>query len=205
MQENRRPNSERSKETTDALLKAARDLFVERGFTGTSTPAIVDRAKVSRGALYHHFADKKDVFRAVLEREAYEVALAIKACEVTSEGKDSLQLLLDGADAYLDSMGEDGRTRLLLVEGPAVLGQTTMNEIEAKYSVNSLREGLLALNARALATGRSLDLDAAVDLLSAAFDRAALEIASGKSSRPYRRVIRILLQSFEMGDMPPAS
>lgn len=196
MQVSRRTNFDRSQMTTEGLILAARELFVQHGFVGTSTPAIVDRANVTRGALYHHFPDKQAVFRAVVEREAREVALAIAEREKKAEAQNSLELLQDGADAYLDAMAVDGRTRLLLVEGPAVLGKAAMEEIEKQHAAGSLREGLAALCAENEEVPHSVDLDAAVDLLSAAFDRAALAMSAGKASEPYRRAIKKMLQSF---------
>ncbi|NUS71372.1 MAG: helix-turn-helix transcriptional regulator, partial [Ensifer adhaerens] len=70
----RRSNRERSDTTRAAILDAARGLFVTRGYADTSTPDIVAAAGLSRGALYHHFEDKKALFRAVAEREASAVA-----------------------------------------------------------------------------------------------------------------------------------
>lgn len=205
MQEGRRRNSDRSKETTEALLVAARELFIMHGFAGTSTPAIVERARVTRGALYHHFPDKQAVFRAVLEREAGEVALAIADREAKAKSQTPLELLHDGADAYLDAMGVEGRTRLLLVEGPAVLGQSVIEEVEGQHTVRSLREGLVALFSQREEVMHPLDLDASVDLLSAAFDRAALAMAAGKASEPYRRAIKTLIGNFTLTDNPAAT
>lgn len=69
-----RSNQERTEATRTALLSAARKLFVEKGYAATSTPEIAAAADITRGALYHHFADKQDLFRAILEDEARAVA-----------------------------------------------------------------------------------------------------------------------------------
>src|SRR5690606_256195 len=127
----RRSNDERTQATRAALLAAARDCFVRDGYAGTSTPAIVAAAGITRGALYHHFADKKDLFRHVVEQEARAVADAIEAAlpvagipaaGVPADDVRAREALMVGSIAYFDAMAVSGRTRLLLREGPAVLG-----------------------------------------------------------------------------------
>ena len=131
----RRSNPERTRATREALLSAARALFVANGFAGTSTPGIVDRAGVTRGALYHHFKDKADLFRAVLEDEARAVAAEIEAAAVFS--LEPRAALMAGAGAYLDAMTVAGRTRLLLIEGPAVLGAPAMRSLDEETAARA--------------------------------------------------------------------
>jgi AcrR family transcriptional regulator len=170
----KRTNAERVEATRKALLEAARILFVNNGYADTSTPEIVAAAKVTRGALYHHFADKRDFFRVVLEREAQAVAE-----EIAASGNPALpprEALLEGSIAYLEAMSVPGRTRLLLVDGPAVLGPAEMAAIDEAHAARTLREGLEAV-ARSLQ--RPFSVPAMTALLSAAFDRAALAIKAG--------------------------
>lgn len=157
------------------LMTAARRLFVAQGYAATSTPAIVAAADVTRGALYHHFPDKQAIFYAVIEAEAAAVAEAIEA--VDSSETTALARLLAGAAAYVQAMQAEGRTRLLLVEGPAVLGRDTMQDIDARHGDATLRIGL----AEAMAEGslRRLPIAPLASLLSALFERAALDVAAG--------------------------
>ncbi|MFS2054831.1 TetR/AcrR family transcriptional regulator, partial [Variovorax sp. CT11-76] len=74
-----RTNKERTETTRQALTEAARALFVDQGYGQTSTPDIVAAAGITRGALYHHYADKRDLFRHVLEQESRAVAAEIAA------------------------------------------------------------------------------------------------------------------------------
>ncbi|OCO98775.1 MULTISPECIES: TetR/AcrR family transcriptional regulator [unclassified Ensifer] len=189
-QENsRRSNRERSDTTRAAILDAARDLFVSRGYADTSTPDIVAAAGLTRGALYHHFEDKKALFRAVAEREAAAVATAIeKATTGDLPPRDALKA---GAHAYFDAMREPGRIRLLLLDGPAVLGKHEMVAIDAANAQRTLEEGIAeAMAPRAPAPEK---LSAMASLLSAAFDRAALDIAEGASSELYAETIGTLI------------
>lgn len=167
-----RSHRERTEATRQALLDAARALFVERGYGETSTPDICAATGTTRGALYHHFVDKRDLFRHVLQREAQAVAADIETA--APSGLPPEQALIAGAEAYLRAMSVPGRTRLLLIEGPAALGRADIEAIDRRYAAASLRDGLAA----ALAPSQ-VPLDALAALLSAAFDRAALEIDAG--------------------------
>ena len=133
----RRSNKARTEATRAALIAAARRLFVDKGYAETGTPEIVATAKVTRGALYHHFADKADLFRAVLRAEAGAVAGRIEAS--TETGMGALEALMAGADSYFEAMAEPGRVRLLLRDGPAVLGPEEMREIDLKTGGEELR------------------------------------------------------------------
>ncbi len=185
----RRSNRERSDTTRAAILDAARGLFVTRGYADTSTPDIVAAAGLTRGALYHHFEDKKALFRAVAEREAIAVATSIE--QATSGDLSARQALKVGARAYFDAMREPGRIRLLLLDGPAVLGKREMMAIDAANAQRTLEEGIA--EAMAPATVSAERLSAMASLLSAAFDRAALDIADGASSEVYAETIGTLI------------
>ncbi len=182
----RRSNSERSDTTRAALITAARELFVAQGYADTSTPAVCAAAGMTRGALYHHFADKRDLFHAVLAAEAAAVAADIEAAS-SDHGNDPQRALLAGGDAYLDAMAVPGRTRLLLIEGPAVLGREALQALDAAHAEASLRAGL----EEAGVTG--VDLDALTACVSAAFDRAALDLQDGKAPATVRATLRWLL------------
>lgn len=183
----KRTNQERSEATTAALLSAARELFVRHGYAETATPSIVARARITRGALYHHFADKRDLFRAVVEAEARAVARHIE--DSTQPEQDPLAALLTGSDAYLQAMTVPGRTRLLLIEGPAVLGVQAMQAIDEGTAARTLLEGLR----EAMGKPRGVSLERLASLLSAAFDRAALDLEGGADLREVSAAIRHLL------------
>lgn len=182
-----RSNRERTASTRRALLEAARALFVARGYADTSTPEVAASAGITRGALYHHFADKQDLFRHVLEAEAEAVRDDILAA--ARPGPSPQAALIDGAEAYLQAMTLPGRTRLLLIEGPAVLGSEQALAIDQANAGSTLREGLAAA-----LDARDVDVDALTRLLSAAFDRAALEIDAGADAVAMRQAMVWLLR-----------
>ncbi|TKT72641.1 TetR/AcrR family transcriptional regulator [Afipia massiliensis] len=182
-----RSNRDRTEKTRAALMQAARSLFVSKGYGDTSTPEIVAAAGITRGALYHHFEDKRALFRAIVMDEALAVASAIE--REAPAGLSPIDALLSGSAAYLDAMRAPGRTRLLLIEGPSVLGPTEMKKLDEDNAARTLRSGLEA----AIDT-RGLPFAALADLLSAAFDRAALAIDAGEDAQEYAAAIAVLIR-----------
>jgi AcrR family transcriptional regulator len=185
----RRTNQARSDATRAALIASARQAFIDHGYGGTSTPDLVEAAGVSRGALYHHFADKEALFRAVIEAEQAAVAGQIEAAP---EPSSAVEALITGGEAYLSAMAVPGRTRLLLIEAPAVLGRAEADAIDARHGVRTLREGLqAAIAANAI---KPLPIEAAAKLLAAAYDRAALEIEGGADRGEYHAALRAMIE-----------
>ncbi|MCA0032528.1 TetR family transcriptional regulator [Mesorhizobium sp. B1-1-9] len=184
-----RSNRDRTEATRADLIAASRKLFTEKSYAETGTPEIAAAAGVTRGALYHHFADKQALFAAVVEQEAQAVADEIDRASPSSlEARDAL---IAGSDAYLAAMRVPGRTRLLLLDGPAVLGRAAMDAIDNRHGNRALREGLVA--AMRANTMTRLPAEALTALLAAAFDRAALAIEAGASTEDYRAVLMALI------------
>ena len=183
-----RTNRERTETTRHALLDAARALFVSKGYGDTSTPDICASTATTRGALYHHFADKRDLFRHVLLREAQAVTADIVAS--TPADLSPCDALFAGSEAYLSAMAVAGRTRLLLIDGPAVLGMAELIAMDEANAADTLREGLLA----AIPDANTVSINALSSLLSAAFDRAALEINAGTDPDEVRAAMHWLLK-----------
>lgn len=185
----RRSNRERTEVTRRDLLRAARKLFAEKSYAETSTPEIVATAGVTRGALYHHFPDKQALFRAVVEREAADVAGEIE--RATLDDSQPLSALLAGSAAYFTAMRAPGRARLLLLDGPAVLGRSAIDEIDSRHGNRTLREALVAMMDSGVI--QPMPVDPLTALLGAAFDRAALAIADGAPAEDYQATLYALL------------
>lgn len=185
----RRSNRDRSEETRGKLLAAARALFVAKGYAETGTPEIVKAAEVTRGALYHHFTDKADLFRAVVVREAQSVAGEIESAAI--DLTDPIEALVTGAEAYFKAMKVAGRSRILLIDGPAVLGADALAAIDRETGGGTLYDGLAYAAQR---FGRAdLPLEELAQLLSAAFDRAALAVSDGADPALYAGAMRQML------------
>ncbi|GAA0773359.1 TetR/AcrR family transcriptional regulator [Roseibium denhamense] len=186
----RRSQAERRAETRKALLEAARSLIVEKGYAETATPEIVKKADVTRGALYHHFSDKADLMRALVRDEALAIAETIN--QETDESQTPLDAFMNGAKAYFSAMAAPGRAKILLLEGPAVLGLMEMAEIDRETGGATLLQGLKHSAAHGYLA--DIPLEPLADLLSATFDRAALAISNGEDRHAYETATRMLLK-----------
>ena len=113
--------AEQSEATRGDLMRAARRLFAERGFAGVAAEEIVQVAGVTRGALYHHFQDKRDLFRAVYEAIERETAERIAAEALTEE--DPWQQQRAAVGAFLDSCLERDVQQIALVDAPRCSGR----------------------------------------------------------------------------------
>jgi AcrR family transcriptional regulator len=183
----RRSNIDRSASTRGRVLEAAKTLFIAKGYAATGTPEIAAQAGVTRGALYHHFADKRALYLALVEAESAAVAAEIEHAASATDAP--MQMLHTGASAYLRAMQKEGRTRLILIEAPAVLGFETVDAIDAKHSRQTLLEGLKAV----IRPSPETSLIAVVNILSAAFDRAAIAIAAGGNFSDYDMALKQLM------------
>ena len=167
---------ERGEATRDALVAAARALFAERGYAGVGTEEVVRRAGVTRGALYHHFRDKQDLFRAVFEQTEVENVEAITA-RVASIA-DPLELLAAGIRAFLDVCSDPVMMRIGLRDAPGVLGWEEWREIGNRHGLGLVTGGLGA----AMDAGQIIraDVRTLAHVLLAALAEASLLIASAE-------------------------
>jgi AcrR family transcriptional regulator len=160
--------------TRAALVSTARALFTERGYAGVGTEEVVRRAGVTRGALYHHFRDKQDLFRAVYEEMETEAVGEITA---RIQGmQDPLELLVEGVRAFLDVCGDPVWMRVGLRDAPAVLGWEEWREIGNRHGLGLVTGGLQA----AIDAGRIVpaDVHTLAHVLLSALAEASLLIAS---------------------------
>ena len=180
--------------TRRALVAAARSLFAQKGYAATSTPEIVKAAGVTRGALYHHFADKQALFSAVVEEEHALLALTVlQAAEAGEDEPGPVKALIRGGDGFLTAMQDEGRRRILIVDAPAVLGRAAVDEIDSRHGLRTLIEGVeTAIEAGAI---KDLPHVPLAHLLSAMFDRAAL--APAEDIPAYRKTMKALIRGLK--------
>ena len=196
--------AEHAADTREALVAAARRLFAANGFDGTGTEQIVAEARVTRGALYHHFRDKADLFRAAMAEAAGEVALALVDEQLAAEAASPLDDIRDGVSAFLDvCVGGGDFQRIVLVDGPRVLGSQTWEELVDRYGRGLLEEWL----ARAIEAGdlAPVPTGALARLLIAMLTEASLTIASAADPATTRAELGEVLDRLLNGLRPLGS
>jgi AcrR family transcriptional regulator len=134
--------ADRSSATRARLVKAARSLFTARPYADVGTEEIVRRARVTRGALYHHFDDKRDLFRAVHEQMEAELVERIQAQIASSRASDPVEGLQAGVRSYLDACADPSFARITLVDAPSVLGWAEWRRIDEEHALRLVLAGL---------------------------------------------------------------
>jgi len=192
--------AQQSEATRRELLAAARGLFADRGYGGVGTEEIVRAAGVTRGALYHHFSGKQDLFRAVYEEIEQELVEQIAAVAV--EAANPVDALRKGARAWLDACEQPDVQRIALLDAPSVLGWEEWREIGMRYGFG-LVEGTLqaAVDAGLLEPQPVRPL---AHLIVGAVDEAALVIARADDGGRTRREVGESVDRF-LDRLAPAS
>ena len=134
--------AEHAADTRESLLTAARAQFAAHGFDGTGTEQIVAEARVTRGALYHHFRDKADLFRAVMAQAAGDVATRLIDEQLAADAESPLAEIREGVSAFLDVCVGGDFQRIVLVDGPRVLGSEAWDDLVERYGRSILEEWL---------------------------------------------------------------
>mgnify|MGYP003394439647 CR=1 FL=1 len=174
----RRTQLGRTEATTAALLAHGQRLFTKHGYAVVAVEDIAAAAGATRGALYHHFKNKKDVFNAVFQQLQSEVAQKID--DATATAPDRWEDFRRGTRAFLEACLDPSVQRIMIVEAPTVLGIDAWREADAQHSMRQLREGVADL----IAAGelKPVDPDALVHLINGALNDAARWIASSDTA-----------------------
>ena len=170
------------------------------GYDGTGTEQIVADARVTRGALYHHFRDKADLFRAVMAEAAGSVAQRLIDEQLASESPSPLAEIQDGVSAFLDVCVGGDFQRIVLVDGPRVLGSDAWEELVERYGRGILEEWL----SRCVEAGdlEAVPVRALARLLIAMLTEASLAIARSASPEQTRAELGIVLDRILTGLRP---
>jgi AcrR family transcriptional regulator len=166
----------RGRETADRLVKTAAALFGSKGFNATPAEEIVSLARVTRGALYHHFKNKEGLFLAVFKAMQAEISEQIMAA--VEQENDPWQQLLAGCRGFLEACLDPRRYRIILLEGPAVLGWQLWRDLDAQYGTNDLRQGLQELMDKGEL--KELPVEPLTRLLTGAMNEGVLWISNSK-------------------------
>jgi AcrR family transcriptional regulator len=177
--------SQHSEDTRVALIKSARRLFSELGYGAVTLDEVCDRARVTKGALYHHFRNKEDLFAAVLQQ--VEAGFVEVGAAAVRPGADLWQALPAAGAALLDACARRD-VRRIVVEGPAVLGWERCREIENDHAVGLLQAAL----ERAVEDGslKSRSPEVLAQLLGALFNEAGMIVAGSEDPDETRAIVR---------------
>ena len=192
--------AEHASDTRAALVTAARRLFAAQGFDNTGTEQIVADARVTRGALYHHFRDKADLFRAVMAEAAGAVAQRLIDEQLASEAASPLAEIQNGISAFLDVCVGGDFQRIVLVDGPRVLGSDAWDELVDRYGRGILEEWL----DRCVQAGdlQPIPVRALARLLIAMLTEASLAIARSETPSGTRAEFGVVLDRMLAGLRP---
>ncbi|HTK62700.1 MAG TPA: TetR/AcrR family transcriptional regulator [Pseudonocardia sp.] len=192
---------ERADATREALLRVARELFGTHGYAGVGTELIVERAGVTRGALYHHFDGKRELLRAVYEQYEAEVVAGIAAQMTAAQGAtDPLALLRGGLAAFLDICTDRPFIQIALLDAPTVLGWAAWRDIAERYGLGLISAGLqAAMDAGQL---RPQPIRPLAHIMSGAIDEAAMYIANAEDPAAARLEIEPVLMTIIDGLRP---
>jgi AcrR family transcriptional regulator len=187
--------AERRASTVEAIVSAAHALFAANGFAATSIDEIASRAGVAKGAVYHHFASKEEIFTRVLEGVHEAIAdrpVPASALKIT----DPSEQIAMGVLRYLNAATEPGAKQILLIDGPAVLGWRKWREIDARFFGAKARAVIERLLGPA---AKPREVDAISHLLLGAVMEAALVCATATDAKRKARELTQALRKLLSG------
>lgn len=190
--------AERRAATTEAILRAGRRLFGERGFAATTMDDIAEAADIAKGAVYHHFKTKEAVFEAVFEQVSGDLVQDIDRA-VRSE-KDVLAAIVAGTQHYFAACAKGPTGRIILRDGPAVLGWERWREIDARHFGGKFPRALtVAMDAGLIARQ---PVEPLARLLLGAVTEAAVACAGRsdvlKAGSEYSRAFKSLVEALRL-------
>jgi len=185
---------EYSESTREALVDSALDLFTERGYASTSLDEVAKRARVTKGALYHHFAGKQALFEAVFDQ--VEQGSMSRLAEILGQGTgDVWDSVMEGLRQFMKVCLEPAYQRVVIHEGPVVMGWQRWKECEDRYGFNVVRAGVeLLVNSEVI---EDLPVDTTARLLFGALSSGATLIAGSDdpqatSEEVFATLVRLL-------------
>lgn len=186
--------AEQVAQTRAALVAAGRHLFGQHGFADTSVEEIARQARVTTGALYHHFPTKAALFEAVFEQVHRDIMAASGAA--AAGAPDEVEFLARAFEVFLDAILEPAAQRILITDAPAVLGLARFTDLDERFAFAAIADRLRA--ARDAGRLRADDPDTLARLFLGALTRGSMLIAGSDQPKATRdevaRAVRVLLQ-----------
>jgi AcrR family transcriptional regulator len=193
--------TERSAATQAALVSAARRLWGERGYAAVGTPEIAEAANVTRGAMYHQYADKASLFMAVLESAEADVMQRLSTAVLAAAPASPAAALRLAADAWLDIAVEPEIRQLMLLDAPSVLGWAGFRDVAQRYSLGMTQQLLSA----AIEAGelRAQPVAPLAQIMLGALDEAAMCIAAAADPETSAAEVRAVVHDLIDGLLRP--
>lgn len=184
--------------TRAALVAAGREMFGSRGFAATSVDEVAAQAGVTTGALYHHFATKTELFAAVFE-QLHEEQL-VDAARASTRVTGQVDRLLKAFESFLDAMLVPDVARILVLDGPAVLGLERFTELDERYAFVGIVDALDS----ACSSGelRTRDPETLARMLLGSLTRGGMLIANATDQRRTRDAVARTLRELVAGLTP---
>ncbi len=192
MEIKRRTQEERSAATREALITGARKLWGLRGYAEVGTPEIATEAGVTRGAMYHQFADKAALFRDVVEVVEQDVMARMATLVAALGAATPADAIRAAVDAWLEVSGDPEVRQLILLDAPVVLGWAGFRDVAQRYSLG-MTEQLITEAIRAGQLARQ-PVRPLAQVLIGALDEAAMFIATADDPKRARRETRQVLR-----------
>ena len=193
--------SEQRKMTVKKLINIATEEFASKGYAGASAETIVQKAGLTRGALYHHFKNKVGLFSAVFEAAQEEIGRRVE--KNTEKTEDPWEQLIFGCRAFLEASSDPTLQQIVVIDGPAVLKWETVRQIDLTLeqgSLSLLKECIKELRDQKII--QALPVEALAHLLSGAMDEAAVWIAQSEdpqlSLSQAQKTLEVLLSSLKI-------
>jgi AcrR family transcriptional regulator len=185
--------AEQVAQTRAALVAAGRRLFGQDGFAATSVDDLARQARVTTGALYHHFPTKTALFESVFEDIHTEVLTA--SADAAQYATDDVEALAQGFEAFLDALLRPDVQRIIIIDAPSVLGLARFTELDERYAVSTITAELRA--GQESGTLRLEDPDTIARLLLGALARGGMLIANSaepaKTRDEVAKAMRVLI------------
>jgi AcrR family transcriptional regulator len=192
--------AEQVAQTRGGLIAAGRRLFGANGYRATSVDDLAREARVTTGALYHHFSTKTALFEAVFVQTHTEIMTA--SVDAAKDATDGVDELARGFDAFLDAIMQPDVQRILILDGPAVLGLARFTELDELYAHAAIVHALTAANdAGILAVD---DPETTTRLLLGALTRGAMLIANSPDPDATRHAVARAMRALLSGFTPPS-
>lgn len=188
--------AEQAAETREAILAAARVLFAEAGYAGTSIQAIVAEAGVTKGALFHHFGSKEDLFVDVWRQLQIEMDAEAREKAIASRSRtDPYAAFLAGCRVYLDWCLRPDYQRIVLVDGPSVLGMERWHKLDFELGNENMTHGTQFLAKQGhfpleLALPAGIMLQSALNGVGFALSAQQPEITTDQAFATFERLLR---------------